>query len=120
MTLRSVWGVKAKAGKVGIELLAGVVNGLLVVRSVLSKHVASASRLPKAWSTCSQRVAAPAENGMSNANATKAQFRTNIYSSELKKHANTWPSVTASGVPASLIRAERTIGTAGTISTSSQ
>src|SRR6266853_1256493 len=35
ITLRSVMGVKAKAGKPGSELLAGVVSGLLVVRSVL-------------------------------------------------------------------------------------
>jgi len=42
MTERSVCGVKAKAGRGGVrELSAGVVAGLFVVRSVLSKHLAS-------------------------------------------------------------------------------
>src|SRR5205085_787294 len=60
MTPRSVTGVKASAGSVGMELLAGVVAGLLVVRSALSKQVASARRLPNAARTSSQRVAAKA------------------------------------------------------------
>src|SRR5712691_195855 len=50
MTPRSVWGVNAKGGKPGMELLAGVVAGLFVVRSVLWTQVASASRSPKAAS----------------------------------------------------------------------
>jgi len=42
MTERSVCGVKAKAGKGGVRgLSAGVVTGLFVVRSVLSKQLAS-------------------------------------------------------------------------------
>src|SRR6266508_474313 len=40
MTARSVMGVKAPAGKPGSELLGGVVLGLFVVRSVLTKQVA--------------------------------------------------------------------------------
>jgi len=51
MTVRSVAGVKAPAGKFGFELSAGVVTGLLVVRSVLSKQVASASWWPSAASS---------------------------------------------------------------------
>src|SRR6185437_10501102 len=38
---RSVCGVKAKAGRPAIALLAGVVAGLAVVRSLLSTQVAS-------------------------------------------------------------------------------
>ena len=43
---RSVCGVNANAGRPAIELLAGVVSGLLVVRSALSTQVTSASSLP--------------------------------------------------------------------------
>jgi hypothetical protein len=41
ITSRSVWGVKANGGSPFKELLAGVVSGLLVVRSALSTQVAS-------------------------------------------------------------------------------
>jgi hypothetical protein len=69
MTPRSVIGVNefAPASKPGsgvpsanvvIELFAGVVNGLLVVKSVLWKQVASASWSPNALRMCSQRVSA--------------------------------------------------------------
>jgi hypothetical protein len=53
-----VTGVNANAGNVAIELFAGVVNGLLVVKSVLWKQVASASWSPNALRMCSQRVSA--------------------------------------------------------------
>src|SRR6516165_8090472 len=44
MTERSVCGVKAKTGRGGVrELSGGVVAGLLVVRSALSKHDVSAA-----------------------------------------------------------------------------
>jgi hypothetical protein len=43
ITERSVCGVNAKAGRPGSELSAGVVLGLAVVRSGLSKHVVSAA-----------------------------------------------------------------------------
>jgi len=47
MTPRSVCGVKAKGRSPGMELFAGVVLGLLVVRCGLSTQVASARRTPK-------------------------------------------------------------------------
>src|ERR1700730_9483764 len=43
MTVRSVLGVKAPTGRPARELSAGVVLGLAVVRSGLSKHVVSAA-----------------------------------------------------------------------------
>src|SRR5947208_11088885 len=48
ITPRSVIGVKANAGRPGNELFAGVVNGLLVVRSLLSKQLISTSSLVRA------------------------------------------------------------------------
>src|SRR5262249_42971837 len=60
ITSRSVCGVKAKAGRPGSELLAGVVAALAVVRLVLSTQVASASLLPRSASRRSHRVAAEA------------------------------------------------------------
>ena len=70
ITLRSVCGVNANAGRPGIELLGGVVSGLVVVRSGLSTQVASASRLPSAFRTFSQVGAACAANGTSNESAS--------------------------------------------------
>src|SRR5260370_16095757 len=61
MTLRSVCGVKAKGGSPGSELFAGVVAGLLVVRSALSKQMASATLPWSCISRRSQRVAAAAD-----------------------------------------------------------
>ncbi len=57
MTLRSVMGVKAKEGSVLIELSAGVVGAvvLAVVRSALSKQMASARLEPKSSSNSLQR-----------------------------------------------------------------
>src|SRR5579859_1185358 len=59
IVLRSVCGVKANGGRPASELLAGIVAGLTVVRSVLSTQVASAiwpcskasrrSHRPAAW-----------------------------------------------------------------------
>src|SRR5215467_1972596 len=60
ITSRSVCGVKANGGRPASELLAGVVAAFAVVRSVLSKHVASASLLPRSASRRSHRVAAEA------------------------------------------------------------
>src|SRR4051812_27337741 len=58
ITPRSVCGVNAPTASPAMELFAGVVAGLLVVRSGLSKQTASASRWPKAARMRSQRVAA--------------------------------------------------------------
>src|SRR5215467_15488957 len=58
ITSRSVCGVNANGGSPGSELLGGVVAGLAVVRSVLSKQVASAIRVLSRSSTRSHRVAA--------------------------------------------------------------
>src|SRR2546423_957629 len=79
MTLRSVWGVNAKAGQPGSELFAGVVAGLLVVRSGLTKQVAvAATRVPEsALRTCAH-VAAAAEAGMATATSAVKQIRTNF------------------------------------------
>ena len=55
MTPRSVWGVKAKAGR-PIELFWGVVAGFLVVKSALWTQDKSASRSPKAATTRPQGV----------------------------------------------------------------
>src|ERR1700674_2739403 len=60
ITARSVCGVKAKGGTPGSELLAGVVAGLLVVRSGLSTQLASASLGPSWLSRFWHLVAAAA------------------------------------------------------------
>src|SRR6266436_7743263 len=62
ITSRSVCGVNANGGNPGRELLGGVVAGLAVVRSALSKQVASAILLLSRSSKRSHRVAA--EPGM--------------------------------------------------------
>src|SRR5437660_1485915 len=62
MTPRSVTGVKAAAGTPGRELLAGVVFGLLVVRSGLGKQVASARRPSKALRSALQGSAKAGED----------------------------------------------------------
>src|SRR3954462_4911549 len=71
ITPRSVCGVNANAGSVAIELFAGVVFGLLVVRSVLSTHDASTSRSPSFSRIRSQRIfcAADEENEKRTASA---------------------------------------------------
>src|SRR5262252_3473356 len=65
MTERSVCGVKAKTGRGGVrELSTGVVAGLLVVRSALSKHVVSAAFSTRSASRArsrSQRAEASAD-----------------------------------------------------------
>src|SRR3954468_23940939 len=61
ITPRSVIGVNANAGRPGNELFAGVVNGLLVVRSLLSKQLISTSSLASAAFTSSQLIAAWAD-----------------------------------------------------------
>src|SRR5215472_10234944 len=65
MTKRSVCGVKAKTGRGGVrELSAGVVAGLLVVRSALSKHIVSAAFSTRSASRArsrSQRAEASAD-----------------------------------------------------------
>src|SRR6266436_9735485 len=58
ITPRSVCGVKAPAGNPAMELLAGVVAGLFVVRSALSKQVASAILVLSSSSRRSHRAAA--------------------------------------------------------------
>src|SRR5262249_58475187 len=58
ITPRSVRGVNAKAGSPARELSGGVVSGLFVVRSVLSKQTASAILAPRRASKSSQRVLA--------------------------------------------------------------
>ena len=63
-------GVNANAGRPGIELLAGVVSGLAVVRSGLWTQVASASRLPRAFRTWAQVGAACTQKGMSSESAS--------------------------------------------------
>src|SRR5258708_2109297 len=60
ITPRSVCGVKAPAGNPARELLAGVVAGLFVVRSALSKQVASAILVLRRASNRSHCVAAEA------------------------------------------------------------
>ena len=65
ITPRSVFGVNANGGRPGSELLAGVVSGFVVVRSVLSKQVTSARRGPTTFSTSAQVTAALAESGAS-------------------------------------------------------
>src|SRR5258708_24892829 len=62
ITPRSVCGVNANGGNPGRELLGGVVAGLAVVRSALSKQVASAILVLSSSSKRSHRVAA--EPGM--------------------------------------------------------
>src|SRR5260370_14809418 len=62
ITSRSVCGVNANGGNPGRELLGGVVAGLAVVRSALSKQVASAILVLSSSSKRSHRVAA--EPGM--------------------------------------------------------
>src|SRR6267378_6549591 len=62
ITSRSVCGVNANGGNPGRELLGGVVAGLAVVRSALSKQVASANLALSRSSKRSHRVAA--EPGM--------------------------------------------------------
>src|SRR5258707_7425885 len=62
ITSRSVCGVNANGGNPGRELLGGVVAGLAVVRSALSKQVSSAILLLSRSSKRSHRVAA--EPGM--------------------------------------------------------
>src|SRR5215510_1022302 len=69
ITLRSVMGVKANAGSPGNELLAGVVSGLLVVRSSLAKQLTSARLDPRVLSTSTQVTAAPAGNGTMSENS---------------------------------------------------
>src|SRR5215831_17243003 len=65
MTRRSVCSVRAKTGRGGVrELSAGVVAGLLVVRSALSKHVVSAAFSTRSASRArsrSQRAEASAD-----------------------------------------------------------
>src|SRR2546428_12054650 len=51
MTLRSVCGVKAPPGRPALELFAGVVAGLFVVRSALGTQIASASVSARAANT---------------------------------------------------------------------
>src|SRR5262245_47046792 len=58
ITSRSVCGVNATGGNPGRELLGGVVAGLAVVRSALSKQVASAILVLSSSSRRSHRVAA--------------------------------------------------------------
>lgn len=58
ITSRSVCGVNANGGNPGRELLGGVVAGLAVVRSALSKQVASAILVLSSSSKRSHRVAA--------------------------------------------------------------
>src|SRR5262245_29630585 len=58
ITPRSVCGVNAKRGSPGRELSGGVVAGLAVVRSALSKQVASAILVLSSSSRRSHRVAA--------------------------------------------------------------
>src|SRR5712672_1261576 len=58
ITSRSVCGVNANGGKPGRELLGGVVAGLAVVRSALSKQVASAILVLSSSSKRSHRAAA--------------------------------------------------------------
>src|SRR5258706_9350628 len=60
ITPRSICGVKAPAGNPARELLAGVVAGLFVVRSALSKQVASAILVLRRASNRSHCVAAEA------------------------------------------------------------
>src|SRR5262249_12342833 len=85
ITPRSVIGVKPPAGTPGNELLAGVVGFvaelLLVVRSGLSKHFASARSLDSALSTSSQVSLACAENAMENRKTAVLQLRRIIVSS---------------------------------------
>src|SRR5579871_713425 len=61
ITSRSVCGVNANAGSPGKELLAGVVAGLAVVRSLLSRQTASAILVLRSASRRSHRVAVNAE-----------------------------------------------------------
>src|SRR5229473_2076806 len=58
ITSRSVCGVNANGGNPGRELLGSVVAGLAVVRSALSKQVASANLALSRSSKRSHRVAA--------------------------------------------------------------
>src|SRR5437773_5551797 len=77
MTLRSVWGVNAKAGQPASELFAGVVAGLLVVRSGLTTHVAPTRTPESALKTCAQ-VAAPAEKGTASKASAVKRMRNNF------------------------------------------
>src|SRR5262249_49830843 len=63
ITVRSVLGVNAPGARPGIELSAGVVCVLAVVRSVLAKQLTSASALPSAFCTSAQVTAAKAKTG---------------------------------------------------------
>src|SRR5580765_4953817 len=79
ITPRSVTGVNASAGNPAIELLAGVVRGVVVVRSVLSKHVTSARSLPIFFRTSSQRVgAAAADRETSSDSVATPDIRSSI------------------------------------------
>src|SRR6266508_4365061 len=81
ITPRSKVGVKAPGGTLGSELSAGVVSGLLVVRSVLTKQLTSARRLPRALRTSSQVTPARAEKGRRSTSKTKERIVRNIVSS---------------------------------------
>src|SRR5437660_1409058 len=59
-------------------LLAGVVSGLLVVRSVLAKQLTSAIRLPRALRTSSQLTPARTENGTRSSSKTAERIVGNI------------------------------------------
>src|SRR5207302_1503432 len=80
MTPRSVCGVKAPGASVVIELSAGVVCVPLVVRSALTKQVASSRRSPKAFSTSPQLSPARAENETTSNSAAAPQIRRTIIS----------------------------------------
>src|SRR5215467_2621153 len=72
ITSRSVCGVKAKGGSPGSELLAGVVTGLLVVRSGLSKQTASAMLAPRSVNKRLHRVAGAEADALAKHKATTA------------------------------------------------
>jgi hypothetical protein len=75
-------GVKANSGNPAIELFAGVVSGLVVVRSMLSKQLASARSLPIFLRICSQRLgAALADSGISSASAAAQLVQNSIVDS---------------------------------------
>ncbi len=72
---RSVCGVNANAGRPAMALLAGVVSGLVVVRSALSTQVASARAGPNCCSSRSQAVEALAASGTKQASASTGARR---------------------------------------------
>src|SRR4030095_1769673 len=74
-TARSVRGVNAPSGKPGNELSSGVVNGLFVVRSALSKQLMSTSSSPSFLRICSQRVSAKATAGANSAIAIRVRLK---------------------------------------------